>query len=304
MPSNPRPSLSPKALSLLQLNAAVLLWGGTAMFAKSFELPVNHIIGVRSLIAAIAIAAFLLVRRSSFRLKRRTDIWLFLALGVLLCAHWLLYFQALKLATAAVAVLALQSYLIMSALVEPLVFKEKFYLRDLGLAAIVFIGMLVMTPAYNLDNDVTRGILLGIVSAVLFTGRNLLTRKCVRDYSGPTLMFWQVLVTSLILIPTLFIGAAPQPQNYPPKTILLFLLLGVVFTAIPHSLYTQSFKHLSARTIGMIATMLPLYAGTMGYLVHDETLSMRTLVGGSIILACIIFETIHVSKRPDAVQNN
>ena len=46
--------------SLIQLNVAVLLWGGTAMFAKGVALPVEQIICLRSLIAAAALLLFLL----------------------------------------------------------------------------------------------------------------------------------------------------------------------------------------------------------------------------------------------------
>ena len=44
--------MNPKTKNLIQLNAAVLIWGGTAMFAKGIALPVVDIICLRSLVAA------------------------------------------------------------------------------------------------------------------------------------------------------------------------------------------------------------------------------------------------------------
>lgn len=41
--------MQPRKISLIQLNVAVLMWGGTAMFAKGIALPVPHIICLRSL---------------------------------------------------------------------------------------------------------------------------------------------------------------------------------------------------------------------------------------------------------------
>jgi len=66
----------------------------------------------------------------------------------------------------------------------------------------------------------------------------------------------------------------------------------VVFTALPHSLFSASFKHLSAKTVGIIATLLPFYGAFFGYLIHGEVLARRTLIGGLVVLAGIAFETL------------
>ena len=43
--------------SLVQLNVAVLLWGGTAMFAKGVALPVGQIICLRTVAGGLLILA-------------------------------------------------------------------------------------------------------------------------------------------------------------------------------------------------------------------------------------------------------
>lgn len=283
--------------SLVQLNVAVLLWGGTAMFAKGVALPVGQIICLRSLIAAVVLLLFLLAVRTPVRVKRGHYRAMVL-LGLVLSVHWLTLFQALKISTAAVAILAFHTYPVFTALVEPFAFGERLKKTDLALALGVFAGVLIMIPEINLGNTTTQGIALGVVSGLLFMVRNLMTRRYVRDYPGSALMFWQVLVTGVILLPTLFL---PGTSEYPPRTVGLLLLLGVVFTALPQTLFSSSMRNLSAKTAGILATLQPFYVAFLGYLIHDETVTLRTVAGGLLILACIAFETArNVGQQPPA----
>jgi len=285
--------MRPRNVSLIQLNVAVLMWGGTAMFAKGIALPVPHAICLRSLIGAGAMLLFLLAVKSQLRVNKARHYGLMATLGLLLCLHWLAYFKALKVSTAAVAILALQTYPVITALIEPFLFRERLRKSDVALAVLVFTGIVIMTPKMSLSNTTTQGIVLGIVSGQFFMVRNLLIRKYVHQYSGSTLMFWQMLVAGLVLVPWLLTGA----WDYSPRTGGLLVLFAVVFTALPHTLFSASLKHLSAKTVGIIATLLPFYGAFFGYLIHDETLAFRTVFGGLIVLVAIAFETLRHVRR-------
>ncbi len=284
-------TIKPTTINLIQLNAAVLIWGGTAMFAKGVSLPIGAIICIRSLVAAAALLLFMLLTRTAIKVKSTRHYGIMAILGILLCLHWLTYFKALRVSTAAVAILSLHIYPVLTALIEPFLFGEKLKKADIILAAIVFAGVLVMTPEVNLANNITRGILLGVLSGVFFMARNLLTRKYVQEYSSSTLMFWQAMTAGVILLPLLFIRA-DSPADYSPGTIGLLLLLGVMFTALPQTLFSASFKHLSAKTVSILATLLPFYGACFGYFIHGETVTPRVVIGGVLILGCIVFEML------------
>ena len=259
------------------------------MFAKGLALPVRHIICIRSLVCAAALLPFMLALKTRIRMKVPRHYAVMAVLGILLCAHWLTYFKALKVSSAAVAVLALQTYPVITALVEPVLFRERFRRADVALAVLVFMGVLIMTPAMTLSNTTTQGIVLGIISGLLFMSRNLMTRKYVQVYSSSTLMFWQTLVAGAILIPVIFTSSVPI--EYSPRSLGLLLLLGVFFTAVPQTLFSNSFKNLNARTVGVLSTLLPFYAAFLAYFIHDETVTARTATGGLIVLSCVVIET-------------
>ncbi len=259
------------------------------MFAKGIAIPVGPITCGRSVVAAATLLLFLLLFRKPVRLNRVGHYGIMVVLGILLCLHWLTYFAALKISTAAVAILSLHTYPVFTALVEPYLFGEKLKKIDIALVIVVFSAVLIMTPEISLSNTTTQGIMLGIVSGLFFMARNLMTRKYIQEYSGSTLMFWQVTVTGIVLLPLV---ALSEKAEYSPQTIGLLLLLGTVFTALPQTLFSASFKSLSAKTVSILATLLPFYGALLGYLVHAEQVTSRTALGGLIILTCVIFETV------------
>ena len=154
---------------------------------------------------------------------------------------------------------------------------------------LVFIGLIIMTPEFNLSNDITKGICFGFISGIFFTGRNLITRKYVREYSSYNLMFWQTLVIGFMYLPILFYL---NPVSFETRNIILLIVLGICFTALPHTLFSASFKHLSAKTVSIFGMLLPFYAAFFGYLIHNEIVTRQTAYGGMIIIGCVIYETV------------
>ena len=269
-----------KKVNLLQVNVAVLMWGVTAMFAKGIKLPAEHITMYRSAVMAICLFILILAMRIPLKLKDPKHYFVMFILGLLLCLHWVTYFRALKMSTAAIAILSLHIYPVITALIEPFVFKEKLHYQDVIVALLVLLGIYIMTPEMSLDNEITQGIVFGIISGSLFACRNLITRKYVQSYDSYTLMFWQGAVTAILLLPLIFYM---EPVEYSGQTIIGLIILGAIFTCIPHTLYSASLKSLSAKTVSIFSAILPIYGAFFGFLIHDEKVSVNIFIGGLIM---------------------
>ena len=285
--------MTPRTNNIIQVNLATLLWGGTVMFAKGIPLPVGNIICFRSLIAAGMLFLFLFATRTPMKMKCTAHYGIMILLGVLLCLHWLTLYKALKISTAAVATLSLSTYLVFNAFVEPFVFREKLRKIDIMMVVAVFFGILIIIPEISLSNTTTQAILLGVISGLFFMARNLLVRKYVEEYSSSQLMFWQMLVAGLLLIPLLLSAKA----EYSPKTVVLLILLGTVFTALSQTLFSAGLKNLSVKTVSIISTLHVFYGALFGYLLYGETVTMRTLFGGLLIITCVIIETMRKTSK-------
>jgi drug/metabolite transporter (DMT)-like permease len=213
--------------------------------------------------------------------------------GVAMAAHWVTYFQAIKVSTVAIGILSLHTYPVMTALAEPLLFKERLRVLDVALAVMVLVGVAVLVPDFSLASHVTRGVLFGVLSAACFAGRNLLTRGVVTRHSGTKVTFYQLAASAAALLPVALLLGDPVT----PHSAGQLLLLGVFFTALPHTLYTRSLQHIKARSVGIIATLLPIYGAISAAILLGEIPAARTLVGGGIILAAVFLETWRVMRR-------
>lgn len=289
--------VNPRTRNLLEVNAAVLLWGGTALFAKLIPLPVPAIILGRSIMAVLALGVFLRLTGQRCRFHGRRDTAGVLLIGALLGIHWLTYFHAIRISTVAVGIIALHTYPILTILLEPLFFRERLHRVDCLCGVLVLVGIVILVPEFRLGSDITLGVLWGVLSAVFFALRNILTRAYVRRYSSSVLMFYQALVIAVLMVPY---GMA-RPPVVDTRSVGLLALLGVLFTALPQTLFTSGHAHLKAKTVSIIATMLPVYGATTAFLLLGEVPTMRTLAGGAIVVGTVVVETFRsVGAQPGA----
>ena len=279
--------------SLIYLHIAVLLFGGTALFAKLIGLNALDITAYRAAIAGLAICVLLTLQKKPIKLHRAKDYVIAILLGVAVGIHWVTYFAGMQLAGITVGMLAFFTYPVITVFLEPLFNKSKPKAKDIISAVVVIIGIYLLIPNVNLGDDITLGVVTGVVSALFFALRNITHKRYFSEYGGPQTMFYQTLVASLMLCA--FIEVPITQIN--DTDLILLLIAGVVFTAMPHSLFAASLKHLSAATAGLISCLQPLYGTILAIIILHERPSVMTLIGGALIVSAACFETWSISRK-------
>lgn len=279
--------------SLIYLHIAVLLFGGTALFAKLIGLNALDITAYRAAIAGVAICVLLTLQKKPIKLHRAKDYVIAILLGVAVGIHWVTYFAGMQLAGITVGMLAFFTYPVITVFLEPLFNKSKPKAKDIISAVVVIIGIYLLIPNVNLGDDITLGVVTGVVSALFFAIRNITHKRYFSEYGGPQTMFYQTLVASLMLCA--FIEVPITQIN--DTDLILLLIAGVVFTAMPHSLFAASLKHLSAATAGLISCLQPLYGTILAIIILHERPSVMTLIGGALIVSAACFETWSISRK-------
>ncbi|WP_083494279.1 DMT family transporter [Colwellia sp. MT41] len=277
--------------SLLYLHIAVFLFGGTALFSKLIGLPALDITVYRTGIAALALFTLLTLQKKKITLASRKDYGIALLLGVVVGIHWVTYFAAMQMAGITVGIIAFFTYPVITVFIEPLFNKSLPKVKDMLMAVVVIVGIVLLIPEISLGNQITLGIVTGIFSALFFALRNILHKNYFSHYSGPHTMLYQTLVACLMLC--LFIEV-PLGQ-VTERDWLLLLLVGIVFTATPHALFASSLRHLSATTAGLISCLQPLYGSVLAFMLLHERPNVLTMVGGLMVVSAAIFETWSVS---------
>jgi len=273
--------------SLLSVHVAIIIFGVTGLFSKLVELPAIDIIAYRSVLATLTLLIILGITRGTIRIHNLKHIALMAGLGFLLSVHWVSYFYSMQVSGVAVGMIALFTYPVMTVFIEPLFHGDKPKPKDIFCGLIMLVGVALIVPDFSISNSVTIGIFWGIFSAVFFSLRNVLQKHYLSQYGGVTSMLYQSFFAGILTLPFISLPTT----NVTTHQWLLLIVLASVFTALPHSLFTSSLRHLKAKSVGLIASLQPLYGACFAFLVLSEQPNISTLLGGMIILGAAAYES-------------
>ena len=279
-----------KNISLLLF--ATLCISTSGVLGKYIDMPTEIIIWFRASLAMVFLFAYSKYKRIDLKIKSSKDYKPFFISGVLMAAHWVTYFYALKLSNVALGVLSLYTFPIIIALLEPLFLKVKFNPIYILLSLIVLSGLYILTPEFNIESSQVKGILFGVFSAFCYAIRILILKQHVANYNGTMLMFYQTVIITVLLLPTLFFMDLSGLQSQFP----FLLLLAFITTAVGHSLMLHSLKFFSASTASIISSLQPIFGIILAFFFLQETPLKNTYIGGSLILLTVVIESIRSKK--------
>ena len=231
-------------------------------------------------------------KKIDLKIKSPKDYKPFIISGVLMAVHWVTYFYALKLSNVALGVLSLYTFPIIIALLEPLFFKVKFNPIYILLGLMVLAGLYILTPEFNFESSQVKGIMFGVFSAFCYALRILILKQHVANYNGTMLMFYQTLIITVLLLPTLFFMDVSGLESQFPYLLLLAFLT----TAIGHSLMLHSLKYFSASTASIISSLQPIFGIVLAFFFLQEIPTIHTFWGGSLILLTVVIESVRSKK--------
>lgn len=279
--------------NILGLLLATLFISTSGVLGKYIAMPSEVIIWFRAAFAMVFLFFFCRVKRINVSIQSKKHVLPFLVGGVFMAAHWVTYFYALKLSNVAIGMLSLYTFPVMIAFLEPVFLKVKFNPIHIILGICVLVGLYILTPDFNIENTQVQGVLFGVLSALSYAIRILILKQYVDKYNGVTLMFYQTVITSFVLFPVLFFNDVSGFQEQLPYLLLLALLT----TAIGHSLMVHSLQFFSASTTSIISSVQPIFGIILAYFFLSEIPTWNTFLGGSLILATVIIESIRSKKN-------
>jgi drug/metabolite transporter (DMT)-like permease len=274
--------------SLIKIHVAVFLFGLSGLFGKLLPLSSMIIVLGRVFFSSIFLLGMMSYYKKDIRLISCKHYIHLVVMGVILAVHWSTFFISIQVSTVAIGLLAFSTFPIFVTFLEPYFFKERILLRDIIVALITFLGVVLIIPSFKLGNNLTQGVMWGVVSGFTYAVLSMLNRKYSRDYSGMVIAFYEQLVATIVLIPFLFLEK-PVLQH---KDILMLVLLGTVFTGISHSLFINGLKSVKTQTAGIISSLEPVYGILLAVLLLGEVPTLREILGGAIILGTVFYSTI------------
>src|SRR5690606_17841659 len=112
-------------------------------------------------------------------------------------------------------------------------------------------------------------------------------------YSGTSIMLYQITILSLLLLPSLFFYDTSNISVQFPYIVAL----GLLTTAIGHTMIVSSFKHFSVSTASIITSITPIFGIILAFFFLNETPHLNTFLGGSLILATVVIESMRSRNK-------
>lgn len=279
--------------NILQLNIAVILISTSGVLGRYITLSPVFTIFYRCLIAVLVFYIFCRWKNINLKIDNKRDLFKMILGGLLMGAHWITYFYSLKYSSVAIALLSLFTYPVFTAFLEPVLFKTRFNKVHLFLGLLVLSGIYFLSPEFDLQNDYFIAVIFGIASAIFYSFRNLLMKREVERYNGTVLMFYQILVVSVLLLPSVFFGNFEHVlSQWKP-----LLVLAVLTTCVGHTLFLKSFKNFSITAASIMSSIQPVYGIALAAIFLSEIPSIKTLFGGILIISAVVIESLISFRR-------
>ncbi|TRX47154.1 DMT family transporter [Fulvivirga sp. M361] len=270
----------------------MLLVSTSGVLGRYISMPPPVTIWWRCVIAVLFLMIFCWWRKIDLRIHHKKDMGTLVIGGLLLGGHWITYFYALQHSNVAIGMLSLFTYPALTSLLEPLILKTRFRLSHILLGTMVLLGIYFLAPGLDLQNEYTKGIALGLISSLMYSLRNILLKHKAARYPGQMLMLYQLVFFTALGWPALLFMDTTQIVDQWPAT----LTLALVTTAIGHTLFVMSFKHFSISTASIMSSSQPIYGIILGMVFLSEIPGLNTVIGGSIIIATVIIESVRSYK--------
>lgn len=250
----------------------------------------------RAFVAAAGLLLWLMIRAPSALRIRAASLPLLIAYGVIGFAVFeVLFFATLTHTTVAVAVALLYTAPAFVLLLSWLTKDEPVEPRRLLPLALVIAGVFLVTGAASTlrtgDAPITAtALVLGLGAGFTYALYTWFGKRALRRDEPTVVIFYVFAIAALVL-------AVPAPPWRitldHPDAIPMLLLLGLIPTLFAYALYATALDHLPASTAAMLASIEPVLAALLGFLLLGEGMGADRWAGIAVVVAAAVW----LSKR-------
>ena len=284
--------ISKRTLANLALAFCALIWGATFVVIKDALADVSVVmyLVVRFGLAAALMAA--IYWRSVRGLTGHTA-WAGAQVGIFMFGGYAFQIAGLKFTTPSKAAFITGSCVVMVPILLGVFGRRRITAWVWAGALAALAGLYFLTvPSAGLG-ALNRGDLLVLVCALMFALQIIFIGRHVARHSVAALSFLQVATTavlSLLLLPIASAAAWEQPRLvWTGYLIFAISLTAIGATVIGFSLQTWAQQYAPPSHAALLLTLEPVFAAITAFVVGQEHLGARALVGAALILAGILF---------------
>ena len=267
---------------------AAFSFGSAAIFIRyATQVSAISLTFFRLLIASAAVILFA-ISTGALRKLGKHVLFLVAISGIMLSLHFTAFIFAVKETTVANATFLVNTSPVMLAVLSPLILKERTTSREYFGVLLAILGILFVANAGNSFRsfglpDLSALLAAFFVALYSLVGRYLRTRG-VGTASYTAYVYSTAAVVAFLMVEG---SGASAFQPYDPQNIVAILGLGLIPTALGHSLYNYSLRSVKTVTANLFPMLEPVIASALAVPLFQEIPNSIQCIGYALILAAV-----------------
>ena len=265
---------------------SLLIFGTNGFVVSHISVESSQIVLMRTLLGGFALTAMVLLRGGFDKESIRTERWPLLLGGTALGLNWIALFEAYRQLNVSLATLIYYVGPILVVLFSPILFREKLTGRKTASVIIVAVGLVCISGSVVMTGMSTIGILLAMLSALLYSTLIVFNKRIVRTSGMQTAAIELDVSFVVVLGYTLCTAGVPQiaAADWP-----YILVIGFVNTGLAYLCYFSGLQKLSGQSVALISYIDPVSALIFSALLLHESMTPIQMVGALAIIGGAMF---------------
>lgn len=278
------------------------LWGTMGLFVRKLNamgLSSMEIVELRCMIAALVLFPVSYFRDKSLLKIEKRNLPSLVSSGIFSIVFFnFCYFSTISIMNLSAAAILLYTAPIFVMLMSLILFRERLTGRKVLALLMAFCGCCLVSGIMSASASLSaKGILLGLGSGFGYALYSIFSRvsfnQGLRSVTITDYTFLFAAIGGVFF--TDFSAIAGALRQYGLGFFLFALVYTLVTTVLPYLLYTAGLQHVETGTASVMASVEPVVATILGFLVFSEAPSVSALVG--IVLVLVALSVLNFEKK-------
>lgn len=283
--------------NLLILHFTVFIWGFTGILGALISINAVQMVWYRVMMATITLLVYFVLSKTNMQITKRQFLQFFFT-GSIVALHWILFFHAIKVSTVSVTLVCLSSVTLFTAILEPILTKQRILKPDVVIGVIIIIGIYLI---FKFESQYTLGIIFGLTSALSCSLFSTINATLVKETAPKIIGFYELAGALFWVTLYRFLNGDLLQETFDLSGSDWFYLaiLGTICTALAYVAGVSVMRTLSAFRVALITNLEPVYGILLAFIFFGskETMSTGFYLGALLIIGSVFLYPIYKKRK-------
>lgn len=294
-------------LAYMFIVIAAVLWGIIGIFVtKLYELGFSptQVVTIRAVSASLFLLIYIMLKNPRLLKIKITDSKYFVGTGIIsfVFFNWCL-FHAIQETSISIATILLYTAPAFVTIFSRVIFKESLTAMKVTALVLTMVGCAFVVGIFpaNQSTITAYGMLLGLGSGFFYGLYSIFGKQALVKYDSLTVTVYTFIFAAIAVIP--FSEMQTFISLFSSKEACIYgISIGLLSTTLSFIFYTKGLTSVESSRASIMATIEPVVASILSFLIFSETLSWIQYAGILLVIVAVIM--VQDLKRPGGKMNS